>query len=620
MKRTRFHPFRFLRVYLLSLTVAAGFAQMGNGQASRPATPPVPIPPPTIDESVPPPFDAYALGPDSLPQPSASAGKTFKFQLTGSNIFPNTVRTITVYIPAAYKGEKPACLYVALDGLSFNAPTVFDNLIAQHAVPVTIAIGLSSGVVDSASPPQNPRFDRSFEFDSRNDRLVRFLLDEVIPQVEQHRTPDGAPILLSNNPNDRAIGGASTGGIGAFTAAWERPDAFHRVFTSIGTFVGMRGGEQYYVLVRKTEPKPIRIFMQDGVNDEWGGGPEMGDWWMSNQTMNRALVFAGYDVHHVWGAGTHNGSHPAAIFPDAMRWLWSGWPTPIEPGQSQNPVLESILQLHEGWNIAAEGCPSASSISSNARGQVFYSDGEGSAVAELVPDQPMVCRPTRGSSPFAFGPGGKLYVSRLGGGIEVSSYPAANRPAKVIAVRLHIQSFTVLNNGGVYAVAEAAGSANDLWFLPADGKPVRLDTGLKGSSAVALSPDGLWLFVAQRSSRSGLSYRVLSDATVDSKEPFYDFYVPTWADDSGAAAIAMDKDGRAYVATRVGVQVFDRNGRVTAILPLPGNLAATGLCFGGPGFDTLYVVAGGKIFKRKLHVTGAPPFLPPFKLAPSDAG
>jgi enterochelin esterase-like enzyme len=122
-------------------------------------------------------------------------------------------------------------------------PIVFDNLIAQNAMPVTIAIGLSSGIVDSANPPQNPRFDRSFEFDSLNDRLVRFLLDEVIPQVEQHRTPDGAPILLSNDPNDRAIGGASTGGIGAFTAAWERPDAFHRVFTSIGTFVGMRGGE-----------------------------------------------------------------------------------------------------------------------------------------------------------------------------------------------------------------------------------------------------------------------------------------------------------------------------------------------------------------------------------------
>jgi gluconolactonase len=620
MKHACLPPLRFFSVGLLSLAVAAAFAQASNGQASRPATQVVPTPPPAIDEIVPPPFDAYALGPDSLPQPSAPAGKTFSFQLTGSKIFPNTVRTVTVYIPAAYKGDKPACLYVALDSLSFNAPIVFDNLIAQHAMPVTIAIGLSSGIVDSANPPQNPRFDRSFEFDSRNDRLVRFLLDEVIPQVEQHRTPSGAPILLSSDPNDRAIGGASTGGIGAFTVAWERPDAFHRVFTSIGTFVGMRGGEQYYVLVRKTEPKPIRIFMQDGLHDEWGGGPEMGDWWMSNQTMNRALTFAGYDVHHVWGAGTHNGGHPSAIFPDAMRWLWSGWPAPVESGQSQNPVLRSILQPHEGWMIAAEGCSSSTNISANARGKVFYNASGSSAIAELIPGQPMQCRPTRESSPFAFGPGVEIYVARPQGGIEISSGSAANQPAKVIAGRLHIQSFTVLNDGDIYAVTKAAGGTNELWFLPHGGKPIQLDAGLKGASAVALSPDGLWLLVAQRLSRNGLSYRVLSDATVDSKESFYDFYVPAWADDSGAAAIAMDRDGRAYAATRMGIQVFDRNGRVTAILPLPGNLPATGLCFGGANFDTLYVVAGDKIFQRKLHVTGAPPFLLTFKLPPWDAG
>ena len=127
--------------------------------------------------------------------------------------------------------------------------------------------------VASASPPDNPRFDRSLEFDSLNDRLARFLLEEVLPEVERRPTPDGHSIKLSTNPNDRAIGGGSTGAIAAFTVAWERPDAFRRVFSAIGTYVGMRGGEQYYVLVRKTEPKPLRIFMQDGVHDEWPGGP-----------------------------------------------------------------------------------------------------------------------------------------------------------------------------------------------------------------------------------------------------------------------------------------------------------------------------------------------------------
>ena len=147
-----------------------------------------------------------------------------------------------VYVPAEYRGDKPACVYVGLDGLGFNAAIVFDNLIAQHAMPVTIGVGISSGTVASASPPDNPRFDRSLEFDSRNDRLARFLLEEVLPEVERRPAPDGHRIKLSADPNDRAIGGGSTGAIAAFTVAWERPDAFRRVFSAIGTYVGMRGG------------------------------------------------------------------------------------------------------------------------------------------------------------------------------------------------------------------------------------------------------------------------------------------------------------------------------------------------------------------------------------------
>lgn len=228
MKRSRCYVRRFCACVLLASPLAA-FPQAGTS-ASAPSA---------IDESGPPPSDNYSLSPDSLRQPSVPAGTTFSFDLTDSKVFPNTVHTITVYIPAAYKGKRPACLYVGLGSLGFNASTVFDNLIAQHAMPVTIGIGLSSGTVNSfvnsSNPLENPRFDRSFEFDSLSDRLARFLLEEVIPEVEQHRTPDGRSILLSWNPDDRAIGGASTGAIGAFTVAWERPDAFHRIFSAIGT-------------------------------------------------------------------------------------------------------------------------------------------------------------------------------------------------------------------------------------------------------------------------------------------------------------------------------------------------------------------------------------------------
>jgi len=534
--------------------------------------------PPAIDETVPAESNNYPPGPDSQPHAGVAAGKIFTFQLKDSKIFPGTTRTITVYAPAAYQGDKPACVYVGLDGLGFNAATVFDNLIAQHAMPVTIGIGVSPGVAESSQPPENPRFDRSFEFDSRSDRLARFLIEEVMPAVERQPAADGRAIKLSADPNDRAIGGGSTGAIAAFTVAWERPDAFRRVFSAIGTYVGMRGGEQYYVLVRKTEPKPLRIFMQDGVHDEWPGGPEMGDWWMSNQTMNRALEFAGYDVRHVWGAGSHNGSQATLLFPDAMRWLWRDYPAPIRPQPPGNPVLKAVLQPGEDWQVAAEGCPAG--LAANPQGQISYPDA-----------QPSPCGGTAGAEPFAFGADGTLHRANS------------------------VRNITIRNNGDAYAVTQS-----ELWLIRATGERVRLDQDLKGASGVALSPDGLWLFVAQSLSRSGLSYRVRPDGTVDAREPFYDFYVPVWADDSGAAGIAMDKDGRAYVATRAGVQIFDRNGRVAAILPLPGNAAATNLCFGGRSFDTLYVAGGGKVYRRKLHVEGAPPWAPPSKLPPWGAG
>jgi gluconolactonase len=585
-------------------------------------------PPPVIDETVPAASDNYPPGPDSKPIAGVAAGTTFKFDLTDSKIFPDTTRTITVYVPAEYKGDKPACVYVGLDGLGFNAATVFDNLIAQHAMPITIGIGVSPGVVASASPPDNPRFDRSFEFDSRSDRLARFLIEEVMPEVERHPTAEGRAIRLSSDPNDRAIGGGSTGAIAAFTVAWERPDAFRRVFSAIGTYVGMRGGEQYYVLVRKTDPKPLRIFMQDGVHDEWPGGPEMGDWWMSNQTMNRALEFAGYDVRHTWGAGTHNGNQAASLFPDAMRWLWRDWPAPIRAGEPGNPVLKTILQPGEDWQVAADGCASITSLAANPQGQIFYpvqgarhgGPHVAPMISEIVADgKPMQCGEPAAAAAFAFAADGRVYATRTEGGVQVMDR-AAHGPAKILGQGLDIGSLTVRNNGDIYAVTRTRNLENELWLIRGNGEKLRLDKDLKGASGVALSADGLWLFVAQSLSRTGLSYRVRSDGTVDAPEGFYDFYVPTWADDSGAAGIGMDRDGRAYVATRMGVQVFDRNGRVAAVLPLPGNAAGTGLCFGGHDFDTLYVASGGKVYRRKLHVPGAPPWAVPVKLPPWGAG
>ena len=574
---------------------------------------------PVIQETVPPPFDKYPLGPDSMPQASVPKGKMLRFDMKTSRIFPEAARTISVYVPAAYKADRPACTFIFLDGIGFNAPTVFDNLIAQHAMPVTIAIGVSAGTIDSINPPEDPRFDRSFEFDSMTDRLARFLLEEVIPEVEKHTTPDGLAIKLSSNPDDRAIAGGSTGGIGSFTVAWQHPEAFHHVFTAIGTFVGMRGGQDYYVLVRKTEPKPIRIFMQDGVNDEWGGA-EMGDWWMSNLTMYRALSFAGYDVNHVWGAGTHNGTQAAAVFPDAMRWMWRDWPSPITAKPPSNRVLKAVLQSNEQWNLAAAGCAAGLELAANQQGEVYYQSAGTGALPLSAGGTTVACNKRDSQQPFAIGPDGGVYQARPEGGIEVLTSRMDKGMLQKSGRDLHVRSLIVRNNGDIYATTVPRDGQNELWLLPAHGAARKLDEGLRDARGIAVSPDGLWLFVAQSSSRFGISYRVHTDGALDAREPFYDFDVPAGADDPAPAQVAMDSDGRPYVATRMGIQIFDRNGRVAAILPLPGNEVPTGICFGGHDFDTLYVAAGDKIYRRKLRVKGSAPWAAPSKLPPWGAG
>src|SRR5205823_13888658 len=286
-----------------------------------------------------------------------------------SKIFPGTVRDYWIYVPAQYTGEKPACVYVGQDGIGFKAPTVFDNLIARKEMPVTIGVFVTPGIVKSTDAAKAlDRFNRSYEYDGLGDNYARFLLDELLPHIAREHK-----LNLSTNGNDRAIAGSSSGAICAFTAAWERPDAFRRVFTSVGTYVGLRGGNNYPTLVRKTEPKPIRIFLQDGSNDLNIYG---GDWFLANQEMLSALEFAGYDVNHAWGDGGHNGKHATAIFPDALRWLWRDYPAPIvanPEAKSHQPLME-ILIPGEDWQVVGQGYKFAEGPAVNAKGEVFFTD------------------------------------------------------------------------------------------------------------------------------------------------------------------------------------------------------------------------------------------------------
>ena len=281
----------------------------------------------------------FPLTADSKPQPDVPKGTLLKGTHTAKDgsVFPGTVRDYQLYLPAGFDKTQPAAFMVFQDGVIYQAPVVFDNLIAKKDIPPLVGIFIKPGVVPAANDNALPRFNRSYEYDSVTDTYSRFLLDEFLPAIEAAHG-----LQLSTDPNHAAIAGNSSGGICAFMAAWHRPDRFRRVFTGVGTYVGIRGADRLPVLVRKIEPKPLRVFLQSGTGDN---DLYCGDWWMANQMMQRSLAWAGYDVNHAWGEGGHNQKHASQVFPDAMRWLWRNWQTDIEV--KANPKGESKWKGYE---------------------------------------------------------------------------------------------------------------------------------------------------------------------------------------------------------------------------------------------------------------------------------
>ena len=264
----------------------------------------------------------YVLGPDSQIQPKVPRGIVTEYEWE-STIFENTKRKYSVYVPQQYDASKPAALMVFQDGHAYDNPNgqyratvVMDNLIAAGDIPVMVGVFIDPGHKDKPLPEKRgwqPRpNNRSVEYDSLGDQYSRFLIEEIIPEVSKS-------VRLTDDPKMRGICGASSGGICAFTVAWERPDYFQKVISHIGSFTNIRGGHVYPALIRQTEKKPIRVYLQDGSHDL---DNKFGNWPLANQQMAKALEFVGYDFKFEYGEGSHNGRHGGAELPNAMRWLW----------------------------------------------------------------------------------------------------------------------------------------------------------------------------------------------------------------------------------------------------------------------------------------------------------
>lgn len=264
--------------------------------------------------------ETYTYTEDSERHEGVPQGTVTKYTWK-SAIFDGNFREYYVYVPAQYDPSQPAALMVFQDGHAyvkedgdFRVPIVFDNLINKKEMPVTIGLFVNPGH-NTAELPENPfrSSNRSIEYDELSDKYVQFLMEELIPELAKTYN-------LTNNPKMRAICGLSSGGICAFTAAWERPDYFYRVLSHIGSFTDIRGGNVYPALIRKHAKRDIKVFLQDGSNDL---NNQFGNWWLANQQMASSLEFRGYNFKFVTGTGEHNGKHGGAILPESLRWLWA---------------------------------------------------------------------------------------------------------------------------------------------------------------------------------------------------------------------------------------------------------------------------------------------------------
>jgi enterochelin esterase-like enzyme len=261
------------------------------------------------------PLEVYSTHADGVERPDVPKGKLTQQSKWESRIFAGTTRDWWVYVPAQSKAEELACVMVFQDGGGYKdfVPTVFDNLIAKKEMPPTVGIFLNPGTFADG------RSNRSFEYDTLSDQYARFLLEEILPEVEK-------TVRLRHDPESRAIAGISSGGICSWTVAWERPEEFRKVLSWVGSFTNIasgpsrrEGGHNYEALIRKTPRKPIRAFLQDGAHDLDNAN---GNWPLANQQMAKALAFAGYDYRFVFGQGFHSNKHGRAILPDSLRWLW----------------------------------------------------------------------------------------------------------------------------------------------------------------------------------------------------------------------------------------------------------------------------------------------------------
>lgn len=538
-------------------------------------------------------YEPPAIKPEDVQQ-----GTTKAFRFTTSRVFPGTVRDVTVFIPAQYDAAKPACVYVKTDGYNPREKALLEEAIAAKEMPVTVGVFVRPGEVPAPMEGTLGRRNRCLEYDGVGDLNVRFLDEELLPHVAREYG-----LNLSTNGNDRCIAGGSSGGIAAFTAAWNRPVAFSRVYAASGSWVAFRGGHEFPTMVRKFEPRAIRAFLTTATHDMENAA---GDWFLLDQEMDKALTFSGYDHRFVVVDGRHvqgYGEH----WREAMAYLWRGWPEPVKAGPGA-PRAQEILVPGEGWQPVAEGFKSTRGPACNATGEVFFADTSANRILRIGLDgqvREFVADSGRAHA-LTVGADGALYsVSETSG--RILRYDAEGR-ATLVLDGLCGHSILARPDGALYVTSNGDGphGPGSVWLVK-DGRKTRVDDGIKFATGLAYRPDRWLLSVAEGHSKWLYSYRVNDDGTLADRERFFHLHVADGDDDAGAESVCYSVEGRQFVATRSGVQISADDGPTQVILPVPDGARVTGVALGGKDGDLLFAFCGNRIWKRRVqhHAMGA---------------
>lgn len=557
--------------------------------------------------------------PDHEVRAGVPSGTVKEMDVWHSKVFPGTTRNWWIYVPAQYRPDGSAALMVFQDGRNYinpkgfwRAPIVFDNLIARGAMPVTLAVFINPGHEPAKGTPKRPTSgsNRSFEYDSLGDRYARFLLEEILPEVRRQYP-------FSNDPELRAIGGSSSGGIASFTVAWERPDQFRKVLSTIGSFTNLRGGHDYPALIRKTEAKPLRVFLEgvSGDND----GPA-GHWPTANQQMHAALRYLGYDVRFDFAEGYgHNAQHAGSIFPDALRWLWrKERHVPvinIKDDLAVDMTLHKLLIPGEGWQPVVDGMGMADAACVDAAGNLYFSEVRGGGIFRLGADGAKVKVSDELASGLKFGPDGRLYACS-GQKTQIVAIDLVGGAVEVIARDVQPNDFVITDRGWLYFTETRKRQVTSVELAT---KTVRVaDTGIAGPNGITLSPDQGTLAVSESQGQHVWAFRINPDGTLDAKAPymmlrrpidpkgeFLPGMPPPYRAGSGGDGMTSDSIGRYYVTSALGVQVFDPTGRLCGVLDKPQpDRPLTSCVLAGPQRDLLCVTNGDRIFRRKVLAAG----------------